>query len=156
MGWVRCEAWVKLEAQQVEIRGSLGETPNPFRFDADLEARENADAARARADATGQRVALDVWNAWQALRTAGRRVSTARDLLESAAASADVAAGRYREGVGTIIDLLTAQTALESARAEDVRARTDWLVGAAQLARATGRLDVPAPDVPAPEGTKAP
>jgi outer membrane protein TolC len=121
-----------------------------------LAAREAADAARERADATAQRVALDVWTSWQALRTAGRRIATARDLLDSASASADVAAGRYREGVGSIVDLLNAQAALELARAEDVRARTDFLVGLAQLARATGRLELPAPPDAAPEGSKAP
>jgi outer membrane protein len=113
-----------------------------------LAAREAADAARDRADATGQRVGLDVWTSWQTLRTAGRRVATARDLLESARASADVAGGRYREGVGSIVDLLNAQASLELARAEDVRARTDFLVGLAQLARATGRLELPTPEGP--------
>jgi outer membrane protein TolC len=108
-----------------------------------LAAREAADAARERADATAQRVALDVWISSQGLRTAGRRVATARDLVESARASAEVAGGRYREGVGSILDLLNAQAALELARAQDVRARTDFLVGLAQLARATGRLDLP-------------
>ncbi len=108
-----------------------------------LAARETADAARDRADATAQRVALDVWTSWQTLRTAGRRVTTSRDLVESARASAEVAGGRYREGVGSILDLLNAQAALELARAEDVRARTDFLVGLALLARATGRLELP-------------
>jgi outer membrane protein TolC len=104
-------------------------------------ARESAAAARDRADATAQRVSLDVWTSWQGLRTAGRRLSTARDLVQSARASADVATGRYKEGVGSIVDLLNAQAALELAVAEDVRARTDYLVGLAQLSRATGRLD---------------
>jgi outer membrane protein len=106
-----------------------------------LAARESADAAGARADATGQRVMLDVWTSHQALRTAGRRVETSRDLLESASLSAEVATARYKEGVGSILDLLTAQAALEDARAEDVRARADWLVAFARLARSTGRLD---------------
>jgi outer membrane protein TolC len=122
-----------------------------------LAAREVAQAARDRAEATSQRVALDVWTTWQGLRTASRRVATARELLSSARASADVAGGRYREGVGSVVDLLTAQSALELARAEDVRARTDYLVGLAQLARATGRIELPAdPASPAPEGPKAP
>ena len=120
-----------------------------------LAARETAQAARDRADATAQRVGLDVWTAWQTLRTAGLRVATARDLVESARASADVAGGRYREGVGSIVDLLNAQASLELARAEDVRARTDFLVGLALLARATGRLDLPS-EPAAPPQMKAP
>lgn len=114
-----------------------------------LAARADADAARARADAAGQRVALDVWTSYQGLLTAGRRLETARDLLASARASADVAGGRYQEGVGSILDLLSAQAALETAQAEDVRARSDYLISLALLTRASGRLDLAAT---APQG----
>jgi outer membrane protein TolC len=50
--------------------------------------------------------------------------------------------------VGSILDLLNAQSALALARAEDVLARTDFFVSLARLARATGRLPA-APDGPA-------
>ena len=56
--------------------------------------------------------------------------------------SAQVAAGRYREGVGSIIDLLTAQSALASARAQQVQARWQWYTSLAQLARDAGVLGV--------------
>lgn len=120
-----------------------------------LAARASAEAARARAEAAGQAVALEVWTSFHGFRTAARGVETSRDLLASAEASAEVARGRYREGVGSILDLLTAQAALETARAEHVRARADFLISLAALARATGRLDLPAsPGAPAPpEGT---
>lgn len=122
-----------------------------------LSARASAEAAHARADATAQGVALGVWTALQGVRTAARQVETSRDLLASAEASAEVAQGRYREGVGSILDLLTAQAALEGARAGDVRTRADYLISLALLARATGRLELPpAPRAPAatsPEGT---
>jgi outer membrane protein TolC len=103
-------------------------------------ARASAEAARARIDAACRQVQLDVWISWQALRTAARRGQTARDLLASATEGVEVASGRYREGVGSILDLLSSQSALESARAEEILARTDWLLGMARLARATGRL----------------
>jgi outer membrane protein TolC len=103
-------------------------------------AQASAEAARARIDATDRQVQLDVWTSWQALRTAARRGQTARDLLASATEGVEVANGRYREGVGSILDLLSSQSALENARAEEILARTDWLLGLARLARATGRL----------------
>jgi outer membrane protein TolC len=128
-----------------------------------LAARAAADAASARADATSQRVALDVWTGYQGVRTAAGRIAASRDLLQAARASADVAQGRYREGVGSIVDLLNAQAALELALAESARARADYLVSLAQLARASGRLDAaaplaasPRPPPPAPGGTPAP
>jgi outer membrane protein len=120
-----------------------------------LAARADADAARSRAEATAQRVALDVWTSHQGVLTAGRRLETARDLVASARASADVTRGRYQEGVGSILDLLTAQAALETAQAEDVRARSDYLVALAQLARASGHLDLPAA-TPAAAPSEAP
>jgi outer membrane protein TolC len=121
------------------LRAPLFEGLRPA-YDA-LAAREAADAARDRAQATGERVALDVWTQYQGVHTAGRRVETARDLVESARASAEVAAGRYKEGVGSILDLLAAQSALDAARAEDVRARSDYLLSLSRLARATGRVE---------------
>ncbi len=87
---------------------------------------------------------------FQGVRTSARSVETSRDLLTSAQASAEVATGRYKEGVGSILDLLTAQAALESARGQEVRSRADFLVSLAQLARVTGRLDLPPPPSTAP------
>ncbi len=123
-----------------------------------LAARASADAAAARADATAQRVALDVWTGYQGVRTAADRIATSRDLLEAARANTDVAQGRYKEGVGSILDLLNAQAALELAQAESIRARADYLVSLAQLARASGRLDASARGaaIAAPQGPPRP
>lgn len=79
---------------------------------------------------------------YYALQTAEHRVATADDLLASAQQSVQVAAGRYREGVGSIIDLLTAQTALANARAQQVQSRWQWYSSLAQLARDAGVLGV--------------
>lgn len=103
---------------------------------ADAEAR----AARARADRVAQGVGLDVWTSYHELKTATQRVATTNELLTSATESHDVAAGRYRAGVGDILDLLQAQTALENARALQVRSRADWYLAVARLARDTGTL----------------
>ena len=87
-----------------------------------------------------QQVGLQVWTSYYALQTAMQRVATSRDLLRDATESVDVAMGRYRAGIGNILDLLTAQAALENARAEEVQARTDWFLSVAQLAHDTGTL----------------
>ncbi|HEY6099174.1 MAG TPA: TolC family protein [Anaeromyxobacter sp.] len=148
------ETWSAALVLRLPLLDGLGLRPA---YDA-LAARANADAAHARADATSQRVALDVWTSYQALRTAGQRVGTSKDLVGSARASVEVAQGRYKEGVGSILDLLTAQAALEQALAEDVRSRADFLVALAQLARASGRLDLPesARSPASAEGTRTP
>ena len=109
-----------------------------------LKAREEAESAAASADALRDQVYLQVWTSYYNVRTAAARVSTARDLLASASQSEEVARGRYKAGVGSILDVLTAQTAFAAARAQDVQARSDWFVAMAQLAHDTGSLEPPA------------
>jgi outer membrane protein TolC len=70
-----------------------------------------------------------------------------------------VADGRYRAGVGSILDLLTAQSALADARSQEAQARSLWFLSMAQLAYATGALAPGGPLVPraaAPETGGAP
>ena len=104
-------------------------------------AEAQADVQAARREQVRLQVALDVWNAYANLTTATQSVKTAADLLESATQSEKVAAGRYRAGVGSILDLLTAQTALASARQQRIQAGYNWFVSRATLAQAMGALD---------------
>jgi outer membrane protein TolC len=105
------------------------------------EAAALADAARARADALGQQVVFQVFSSYYALQTSARRVSTSNDLVASAEQSNEVALGRYRAGVGSVLDLLSAQSALADARAQQVLARLEWNTSLAQLAHDSGVLD---------------
>ncbi len=116
---------------------------------ATLAARAEADAARARAEGVRQQVVNQVFTSYYALQTATQRAHTSDDLLASATQSEEVATGRYREGVGTILDLLTAQRALADARAQQVQARWDWYAALARLAYDVGVLG-PAGETPIP------
>lgn len=112
-----------------------------FRNTYDVRAAEiKADLARENVRSLEQQIGLQVWTSYYALQTAAQRFTTARDLLASAQQSADVARDRYKAGVGNILDLLTAESALESARAQEVQARADWFLAVAQLAHDTGTL----------------
>ncbi|MGH9144915.1 MAG: TolC family protein, partial [Vicinamibacterales bacterium] len=90
-----------------------------FRNTYDIRAAE-AETRLAGENARGleQQIDLQVWTSYYALQTAMKRLTTSRDLLRDASESADVARGRYRSGIGSILDLLTAESALENARAE--------------------------------------
>ena len=114
-----------------------------------LEAREQARAAEGQAETPQAQVVLQVWTSYYNLRTAAQRVKTARDLLASATQSQEVAAGRYKAGVGSIIDLLVAQSAYANALAQETQARSDWFVALAMLAHDTGSLGPP-PATPPP------
>jgi outer membrane protein TolC len=103
-------------------------------------ARARAAAATAQADVLRQQVTTQVFTSYYGLQTAGQRVTTADAFLASATQSEQVAAGRYREGVGSIIDLLTAQSTLANARAQQVQSRWQWYTALAQLAHDAGVL----------------
>jgi len=108
-----------------------------------LQAKEQAKAAQADAETLEQQVILQVWTSYQSVKTAEKQLGSAQDLLASALQSAEVAEGRYKAGVGSILDLLTAQSALANARAQDVQARANWLLSIASLAHDTGALGIP-------------
>jgi outer membrane protein len=120
-------------------------------------AGENYQAAMARTETAKQQVIQQVFTAYYTLRTSNDRVRTSRDLLASAIQSETVARERYKEGVGSIVDLLVAQSALAAARAQAVDARWQWRTALAQLAHDVGVLNArgdtsfapltPAPDV---------
>ncbi|HEU4697636.1 MAG TPA: TolC family protein [Gemmatimonadales bacterium] len=100
-----------------------------------------AEAAAAQAEQVRQRVVYDVFASYYDLQTSTRRVRTAEDLLASATQSSEVALARYKAGVGTILDLLNAQSALADARNELIQSRLAWSVSLAQLAHDAGLLD---------------
>jgi outer membrane protein TolC len=106
------------------------------------QAEAQAEAARAQAASLEQRVIFQVFSSYYSLQSAARRVRTADDLLASAQQSEQVALGRYKAGVGTVLDLLSAQSSLATARAQQVQARWVWHIALAQLARDAGVLDV--------------
>ncbi len=86
-------------------------------------------------------VALDVWRAYQSLTTASQSLKTAADMVASAEQSAAVVLGRYKAGLGTVLDVLSAQSVLASARQQRIQAELDWHVYRATLAQAMGALD---------------
>ena len=104
-------------------------------------AKLGADIARENARTLQQQLDLQVWSSYFGLTTANQRVRTSRDFLATAQQSANVAADRYRSGVGNILEVLTAEAALETARAQEIQARADWFIAVAQLAHDTGSLE---------------
>lgn len=120
-------------AFSVPVFTGFAQRANTLRAEAELE------ASRARAELLRRQIEVEVVKAYQGVLTAGQQVRTGADLVASAEKNHEVALGRYRAGAGSILEVLTAQSALEDARAQDVRARADWLAALAALARANGQ-----------------
>lgn len=89
--------------------------------DARLAARQNADAAL------------------QSLRTAELTAEIAGEAVVVASEDLRVVEQRYRLGVGTILDLITSQIAVEQAEADLVVARYDYILARAELEALLGR-----------------
>ncbi len=89
---------------------------------------------------TEQKISLDVWKNYQSLITETEDLKATEELLQSANQSFDVAQGRYKSGVGTIIELLNAQVALAKAKQQRVQALSNWRSARLQLAGSLGRL----------------
>lgn len=85
-------------------------------------------------------VELDVWQAYQNLLTSVQSVKSAADLVQSATESEKLIFGRYKAGQQNIIDLLTAQSTLESAKQQYISAVFSWRINKAALAKAMGQL----------------
>jgi outer membrane protein len=113
-----------------------------------LKAQQLAGAAQAAASSVEQQVIQQVWSSYYSVKTAAQKVRTARDLVASARESADVTRGRYTAGVGNILDLLTAESSLAAARAQDVQARAEFLFALTQLAHDVGLIEPAVKEVP--------
>ncbi|MFW5869948.1 MAG: TolC family protein, partial [Planctomycetota bacterium] len=86
-----------------------------------------------------QGVELEVWTAyWQAIE-ANQAIGAAERFVASAEESARVAQGEYKNGTGTIVNLIDAQTQRTVARDRLIQARLDWRTAVARLERAAGR-----------------
>ncbi len=104
-------------------------------------AEATADLRAAQRDRLRLQISLDVWSAYQSLRTALESVTATEILVNSAEQSYRVALGRYKAGVGNIIDTLNAQSALASARQQKIQATLNSNITRATLAQAMGALD---------------
>jgi outer membrane protein TolC len=103
-------------------------------------AERAADAAKASADAALNNALLDVWTAHATLKSARDTRMMTRTLLESATQAEKLALGRYKAGVGTITELLSAESQLSSARQQAVSADSNVSIARADLLRAMGAL----------------
>jgi TolC family type I secretion outer membrane protein len=104
-------------------------------------AEAQLEARTAQREQLSKQVSLDVWRSYFALTTSIESVRASTDLLASAEASERVASGRYKAGVGAILDLLNAQSALASARQQNIQSLYNWRIAKAALAQSMGQLN---------------
>ncbi|MDQ7842622.1 MAG: TolC family protein [Armatimonadota bacterium] len=103
------------------------------------EAAANLQAATARRDATVLQVQTQAYQAVVGLAAASARAEATRVSAEAAQEALRVTEGRYRAGVGTLVDVLTAQSDAAEARVAAVQAVYDLQQAVVTLQYALGR-----------------
>jgi outer membrane protein len=104
------------------------------------QAQAQLEASDANAEQVRLNVSLSVWNAYYSLDSANQQLAATATLIKTAEQNQQVALGRYQSGVGTILDVLTAQNGAAGARQTRITAELNWQVARAQLALALGKL----------------
>jgi TolC family type I secretion outer membrane protein len=103
-------------------------------------ARSQAAAARAELAATQLDVIAEIWRAYYDYRAATRRFAYAEALRAAAQKAYDANLKTYERGLSNIVDLLTAERDLATARYTVVQSRAELLIGAVRVAYAAGTL----------------
>lgn len=107
-------------------------------------ADRDADRLEAEERVQANSVTREVADAYYDTRHAQTQRSRINDLMASASESAQAAEARYQAGVGSLLELLTAQTDLARARQTAAQSETEWLAAFSRLSYALGRLPVTA------------
>lgn len=105
------------------------------------QAKASLEQARRQLELTKQGVQLDVETAFLTREEARQRVTAAQAALKAAQQNYDAAREAQKEGAGTIIDVITAQTLLVTAETNAVQAVYDFYTSDARLRRAVGNND---------------
>ena len=85
-----------------------------------------------------QEIGQEVWNAYLDLKEAEERISNTAVLLASAEENLALAEGEYREGVGSMMEVIDAETALVAAEESRIDALADFKIALAVIDRVVG------------------
>jgi len=103
-------------------------------------AERDAERLQAVVETQRSQVARAVTDAYHDVRHAQAQREGVAIQFESASESALAAESRYNAGVGSLLELLTAQAALARARQSAAEADSEWLAAYSRLNHALGRL----------------
>ena len=103
-------------------------------------AKAEFDLASADLQSVEQKVALEVWQAWQGLQSETQALGSTEKLLGYATKSLEVAQGRFKAGVGSTLELLEAQRAMADAAQQRINTLATWRATRLRLAASLGRI----------------
>lgn len=104
------------------------------------QAQAQVEVERNAVDEARRQVGLNVWVGYQALRTSTENLDNIAKLLKIAQDSYSASEARYQSGVGTMIERLSAQASLASAKLQWINALSNWKTSRLQLASKLGDM----------------
>ncbi len=107
------------------------------------QAEAERDAASAQLKSLEVDAISSVWRAYYEFQTALSRYDYAKALIAASQESYDANLDTYRQGLSTIVELLTADRDLANARYTIVQSRADLLTSSAAVAYAVGAIEKP-------------
>lgn len=105
------------------------------------EAKAGLTSAEAQLELARQAVAADVESSYLTREESRTRITAAQSALDAARSNYDAAAQSQKEGVGTILDTITAENSLITAETNAVQAIYDFYTADARLKHAVGAND---------------
>ncbi len=102
------------------------------------QAREAVSQAEMVRDQLYNQSQLDVWQSYHDLQTSKESMGSAESVVRSSSRTAEATLARYKEGYGTILELITAQQDEVTARTQRIQSYLDWYSALTRLHLAVG------------------
>ena len=83
-------------------------------------------------------ISLEIWNAYLSVKESGELINNTKIFYENALENLRIAEGEYKEGVGSMLSLVDAQTNLVTAEESYIEALADYGISIASLKRVVG------------------
>lgn len=103
-------------------------------------ARSQVEAKQAEYDRIEREVMLDIWRNYQVFYAETEGIRTAGDLVKDARQSYAIVRGRYKAGVGNIVELLNVQSALAKAEQQRIKSISNWNSARLKVAASVGQI----------------
>lgn len=103
-------------------------------------AQAKFETSKAELSDVEQRISMDLWANYQNLNIETRSLEKTAEWVEQSSQALQVVQGRYRSGVGNMIELLNALTAYATAEQQHINALNSWQLARLKLAASLGRL----------------
>jgi len=103
-------------------------------------AESQLEIARIEEERLANQIKLEVWKAYQENLLQVQSIQSTEDLLVSAQHNYKMSEGRYKAGVGSMLELMNAQVGLRNAEQQHIQALYNWQMARLKLAQSIGRL----------------